>query len=433
MKWLKKKLLWRLPIRAQKFLMKKYLRNLSIDGLSDLTIRIANNKKTLDDSLRVLYESYQNKKLINKRNDIQSHATEYHLLPTTTVFIAYIGDRPVATISLFMNSEFGLPIEKICDLSSIYDRFGMISEVGSFAVIPEFQRMQGKLIFPMMAFMFRYAYNFKNVDCLSFSIHPEALPLYCGILQAELLSKKVSNYGRVNNAKAINLFLDLNNIGSKLKKLVYQDNKTLYQYFFEKPFEGVFNEVRGLYDDGVNIVFTEDEYRNFFSKITDIDKLLNPVEKRKIVEHIGSHFSKHLSEMRNVDLYRRKEPRYSCLMKGVLNLGDMRKVDVSIIDCSSRGIGIMMNNMNSLCKIGEQYSIDVKLSRQLSVSLPVKFRFKDGKKMGLEILVSDPHWMQFVDYLCIKYQGDSYTLLENAIETKDSLNNELPMKITSNS
>jgi hypothetical protein len=72
--------------------------------------RIAGNRHERLAAFRLIYQQYTRVGLIDS-NPFELRVTNFHLLPTTNVFLAYVGDELVGTVSLIGDGELGLPMD----------------------------------------------------------------------------------------------------------------------------------------------------------------------------------------------------------------------------------------------------------------------------------------------------------------------------------
>ncbi|MBX3441580.1 MAG: hypothetical protein KF774_04175 [Planctomyces sp.] len=74
--------------------------------------KIAGNKAERTEAFRLVYENYVRKGMIPE-NVYRLRVTEYHMLPTTTIFVARQGTEVIGTVSLIADGDLGLPMDRI--------------------------------------------------------------------------------------------------------------------------------------------------------------------------------------------------------------------------------------------------------------------------------------------------------------------------------
>ncbi len=95
---------------------------------------IARSQSELEDAFGLVYRSYIRAGL-DSPNPTGLRLTKYHLLPTTEVILARNAGVPIATASLIIDGEEGLPAETIYgeEINQLRQRGFRLAEVGSLA------------------------------------------------------------------------------------------------------------------------------------------------------------------------------------------------------------------------------------------------------------------------------------------------------------
>lgn len=179
------------------------------DGLEGLELRIAKTKDELSAAFRLLHDNYVRSGFMAP-HESKMRLTPYHLLPSTTTLIACIGDKIVGTVSLVRSGSFGTPLESIYDISEYRKRGERIAEVSSLSVSSEYSGQHGKILFPLLNYLYTYSKNYFGVDYLAIAVNPAWWDFYRHILLFhELKNAKVSSYSFVNDAPAVGGILNL--------------------------------------------------------------------------------------------------------------------------------------------------------------------------------------------------------------------------------
>src|SRR5260370_33371195 len=79
---------------------------------SNLSCRIAGTRDSRVAAFELVYRKYVAAELI-RPNDFELRVTPYHLLPTTSTFVAVEDGRGICTMTLIGDGELGLPMESI--------------------------------------------------------------------------------------------------------------------------------------------------------------------------------------------------------------------------------------------------------------------------------------------------------------------------------
>lgn len=95
---------------------------------------IARSQGDLEDAFALVYRSYVRAGL-DSPNPTGLRLTDYHFLPTTDVILARNAGVPIATASLIVDGDLGLPAEKIYsrEINQLKESGFHLAEVGSLA------------------------------------------------------------------------------------------------------------------------------------------------------------------------------------------------------------------------------------------------------------------------------------------------------------
>lgn len=164
---------------------------------------------------------------------------ENHLHEKTAVFIGEKNEELVFTISLFPDSDKGLPMDSIYkkELDSLRGQGRMIGEVGCLATHPGSR--SGSQNIPMHGnkIVLKYAMEHLDLDDLVITVHPKHAVVYKDILLFdEIGGGQIKAYPKVNSNPAIALRLNLHEAKAKFKH-VYQNNPIetdLHHFLFVK-------------------------------------------------------------------------------------------------------------------------------------------------------------------------------------------------------
>lgn len=99
-----------------------------------ISMSIARSQSDLEEAFGLVYRAYIRAGL-DSPNPTGMRLTEYHLLPSTEVMLARHAGVPVATASLIVKAEMGLPAESIYgdEIDRLQQRGLRLAEVGSLA------------------------------------------------------------------------------------------------------------------------------------------------------------------------------------------------------------------------------------------------------------------------------------------------------------
>lgn len=201
----------------------------------ELHFEIATTEAQYLGAFRILQECYLEKGYASS-NQSKIRMTPYHLIPTTTVLLAYWKNEIVGTVSLIRDNSLGLPMEKIFDLSDLRKKDGVLCEISSLAIKKEFRGQDGQLFFPFMRYMWNLSYHFLDIDYFVIAVNPSMYELYESIYLFETLKRKsvVSKYDFANNNPAVGQYIHLKSSFDKFDS-VYRNNniKSNFGYYMK--------------------------------------------------------------------------------------------------------------------------------------------------------------------------------------------------------
>ncbi|MDA3788009.1 MAG: N-acyl-L-homoserine lactone synthetase [Desulfobacula sp.] len=269
-KYLTNQLCSKLPGFIRRKIVRSKLPALSLD-LEDIIFRPA---VSLDDHIkcfRLLHEVYVRSGYIDP-SETCLRIIPQHSNPASKVFLGchVNGDSqrtPVYTISLFPDSEEGLPMDEgfKSQLDTLRNQGRAIAEVGCLASNPSFRRRDMNI--PMLGnrIMHQYATQHLGVDDLVITVHPKYQWVYEDLLLFEKIGA-MREYSYVKNNPAIALRLDLRSAEKKYKKIYGAEplEKDLHHFFFSAQSDSIdlFSENIGK---DCNLMETLTQYYSLFS------------------------------------------------------------------------------------------------------------------------------------------------------------------------
>lgn len=250
---------------------------------SKLEFKIAETKEELEACYAVLHDAYVDSGFM-KPSASGLRVTLYHALPTTTTLCAKYDGQVIGTISLIRESELGVPLQSIFDLTDVRAKGGNIAEVSALAIHRKFRRTGGSVLFPLMKFMYEYCTKFFDIRHLVIAVNPSHIEMYEALLLFKRLSENtVANYDFVNGAPAIGATLDLLYAPAEFKKY-YADKparKNLYSYFVETKLSNIQFPNRPFYTTN-DPVLTPELLDYFFNEKTNVFSDLSERHKKFI-------------------------------------------------------------------------------------------------------------------------------------------------------
>lgn len=183
-----------------------------IDGV---TFKIAKTLEEKEAAFRLVHDMYVRRGIVNPNGNVW-RLSVFHLIPTTTIFIAKCGDRVIGTVSLIEDSPLGVPMEdthpkEILSLRLAGLRF---AEVGSLAVAHE---RRGKGVSLMLYnILLRWARQYRLVRNLAIAVHPKIETFFTVIFLFKRMGS-VQPYKTLNGALSVPLCVDLSSALSRFR------------------------------------------------------------------------------------------------------------------------------------------------------------------------------------------------------------------------
>ncbi len=182
--------------------------DLSEKTTADIDYRIASTRDERAAAFRLVHNSYVEAGL-GEPSPFRMRVTPYHLLPTTEVFVAFLQQEAVFTMSLVTDGKLGVPMESIyADVVEDRRQQGLL--VGEVSCLAD-RRNQHRGFFPVFLRLSRlvaqYAWN-QGLDQLLVAVHPKHARFYRRFMAFETIGQQ-RTYPTVRNHPAVPLCLDL--------------------------------------------------------------------------------------------------------------------------------------------------------------------------------------------------------------------------------
>lgn len=159
-------------------------------------------------------------------------------LNSEVVFVAKYGNKVIGTVSIFFNSDNGLPMDEIYkdELDVLRRKKKKIVEVGRLATDSSFSSKKYNKLF-VVSSLFKLVFHYciyKNIDNICISVNPKHNLFYKSIMFEDIGALKY--YPAVNNAPALAKTLNISNLkGGKTKNFLlnklFWDNPPDYKIF----------------------------------------------------------------------------------------------------------------------------------------------------------------------------------------------------------
>jgi hypothetical protein len=196
-----------------------------LDGLS---FKLAKSKSELEQAFRLVAHCYLEKGYITE-SDAKLRIKLQHALPTAAIFVGKLGDRVVATASVFPDSELGLPADSIfqAELDLLRSQGRKLAELGALASNLESDSSPLNVplhILQAIRLTYLYGQDALKADDLIITVNPKHRFFYEKVLCFETISE-TKFYPEVNQAPAIAMRQNLHTIAARLAQLAGQKSR----------------------------------------------------------------------------------------------------------------------------------------------------------------------------------------------------------------
>ncbi|MBT0963807.1 N-acyl amino acid synthase FeeM domain-containing protein [Denitromonas iodatirespirans] len=315
--------------------------------LSDkFVFKLAETREELEACFRLLHDAYVDAGFM-KPAPSGLRVTVYHALPTTSTLLCRHGDRVVGTVSLVRESAMGFPMQRIFDIASIREAGGNIAEVSALAIDRRFRSASGRILMPLLKFMYEYATLQFDTRHLVIAVNPRHIGFYEAILCFRRLKQRpVEHYDFVDGAPAVGAHLDLDFALTAFRRRYdgLPPEKNLYRYFTRINLPNIQWPLKRFYTttDPIMIPALMD---HFFNQRTQTFARL------RLRELMLLHSIYDLPEFKSVlppvpddaprsEMRRRTHRRFSVVCPGEFStrqFGVRRNFDITVFECSASG------------------------------------------------------------------------------------------------
>lgn len=390
------------PILLRDILLRKQVK-LDYNPPQNIQFKLAQTKDEMEQAYRLLYKSYVASGSMQP-NKTELRITPYHVLPSTSMLIATVDTKVIATLSIFRISPFGLPVSKIYDISR-FTSIGLRSaEISSLCVDDEFKNDNRTLLFGLLKYLYEYSTKYFGIDVKLIVIKPFRRHFYESMLCFKPLENKIiTNYAFSNGATVMAEFLNLNEAPELYKKIYnsYPDEQNLYKYFVESKISN-FQFPERIYNNISDPVITPELLNYFFIEKTDTLKNMSPFElavlknlyKDREYQYLLSDFLKNSSEVKFHRSDERFELKSSAILLATKNSPN-RIVNVHDVSLN----GVMIYSPIKLQFEGRQ-RICIVLGPKIYSYLYIEPKWTNGLgHYGFKIVHNDHAWIDFIDHL----------------------------------
>lgn len=254
-----------------------------------LELKIADSQDELEACFRILHDAYVASGFMQP-DPSGLRVTIYHALPTTTTLCAKWDGQVVGTISMIREGVFGFPLQSVFNLGQVRAKTGKIAEISALAIDPRFRATGGRILFPLMKFMYEYCRDYFDTRHIVIAVNPNKIEMYESLLFFQRLQAQVvDNYDFANGAPAVGAVLDLQQAPELLRQAYAhkRPRKNLHRYFVETKLDNIQAPTRRFFTTN-DPVLTPAMMDHFFNRRTTVFQSLNDRQRlllRSIYDH----------------------------------------------------------------------------------------------------------------------------------------------------
>lgn len=417
---------YRLLENMPRFVRDPFIRSqlrLSYEAYDDIEIKIAETKEELEQAFAILHDAYLETDLI-QREESGIRVTKYHSLPSTVTIIVKKNGEVAGTVSLIMDSPFGLPIDQTTDISSIRANSARVAEVSSLAVKKDSGLRRGRILIPLTTFLHYYAEHIAGVDALVCVVNKSAKLFYEGIMLFESIKADNIDYSFVNAKEICPLVLRVGDehrdrIEKLYRKKPAEKNLHLYRYGGKQP--SCWKMPKYQYRIAGATQITTEKIEHFFKVKT---RLFDTFSQKEIDilghTYVHPYITKLLPKTGEKEILR-KNIRYpvNCDAK-FASISRPEIVIGKIIEASNNGFAF---HSTTALKINDSFIMETEISKGVKVKMQANIIWANEKsnKYGALIQNIPAEWTGFQQYLQDFYYPDISALNAKAIQAKESM------------
>lgn len=407
--WVRNALIQNLPEWLKPHIYRRMIK-IDIAGLEGLELRIAKTKEELEAAFRLLHDNYVRSGFMNP-HESGMRLTPYHLLPSTTTLIACLGDEVVGTVSLVRSGSFGTPLEAVYDISSFHKRGERIAEVSSLAISSSYSGHHGKILFPLLNYLYSYCKNCFGVDYLAIAVNPAWWDFYRHILLfEELQNAKVTNYSFVNGAPAVGGILNLRTAPERYRAVygTKREEQNLFRFLGDTilPYARYPKSSFGIVS---HPVMTPELIDYFFRQSSDVlEKLTDGQREALWDQYEQPEFRLVLPRpniSRNRAISRKSGARHDVEARVRLRLGQGATAEALLKNVSKTGALLIWDRG---LRLNEEIEIELNLNSSVNALLQARVAWSNKSGLsGIELQIDSPVWQAFVAGLEVQLRGDA--------------------------
>lgn len=202
---------------------------------SDIVFKLAETRDEVEQSLKLVHDSYVELGYIQKSVD-SLYLNKFQRHPNSTILIIKQGPEVIGTMTILPDGPFDLPAEATWNLEE--KRKGrLIAEVSALAIKKNVSLKQGRLLLPFCKYMYHFCQNYLGLDGLVAVTSEHVAPFYTDILLFDPVGdSKPKRHSFASKNRSLCFFIEMGEKTENLGRKIYQHkplSRNFYQYFFE--------------------------------------------------------------------------------------------------------------------------------------------------------------------------------------------------------
>lgn len=183
--------------------------NIKYESPAHLNFKVAEDADEFCQAMRLIYKNYLEEGYTEPSASM-ARLTPYHLSPKTAVIVVKHELKVIATMSVVLRTDLGLPLESIYDLNSVFQATPLTGEISALAVDRQYRGNHGELLYHLMKYMYHFNVEILGLQTEVIGVNPKMSPLYRAIMLFDRLpNARVQKYSFANNAVVVPLCFDL--------------------------------------------------------------------------------------------------------------------------------------------------------------------------------------------------------------------------------
>lgn len=373
-----------------------------------MELKLAESVSEYTQAFQILHDSYVDAGFMEK-DSTGMRITPYHLLNSTSTYVAVENGKVIATIAMVRDNPFGLPMDKVFDLNQFRQKNERIGEVSALAIHRDFRGQSGILLFCLIRFMWLHTLTRHRIDHLVIAVNPEKEDLYRSVFNFENLPGQsyVSSYSFVQGAPAVGQWMNIKN-SQKILQSIYQGKSkknNLFDFFFQSPeFQALQAEIAPYYTLFKQSNMDTKMRIHFLKDVAPIWAKMASSEQAKFAQALGVTDPDMIfvspENLAPKDFFRQPRTEVDCPVLQLDNIASIGQSSLGIIpDLSEQGFKILFSGPHSPNMNQSEYAIKVALGPNIDTQLRARLVWREDKKMGFTVVDADQSWADFFQSL----------------------------------